>query len=337
MRVSFFVMILTLAIIAGACSDADSAGLEDGTLTVYSGRSEELVAPLIEQFEEETGVNVGVRYAGSSELAAAILEEGTNSPADVFFAQDPASLGTIALAGLFTELSDDIVGMVPERFSDSGSRWVGTSGRARVAVYDESIVDPAELPDDENGFANPEWRGRVAIAPTNGSFLSFVSAKILLEGEEATLAWLEGMAANQAPTYPKNSAIVAAVDEGQVETGLVNHYYRYRRAAEEGSTVAVNFFFPSSTAASLVMPAGAGILGSAENPEAAKAFIEFLLTREAQEYFAAETFEYPLVPEVEPFPGLPSIESITTPDIDLSLLATVLDRATDLVSQAGLL
>jgi iron(III) transport system substrate-binding protein len=338
MRTPLVATVLSLAIVAAACADTDdSGGLEGSSLTVYSGRSEELVAPLIEQFEEESGVAVAVRYAGSSELAAAILEEGADSPADVFFAQDPASLGTVALAGLFAELPSEILDVVPERFRDTDGGWVGTSGRARVAVYDESIVDPTELPPDENGFTEPEWKGRVAIAPTNGSFLSFVSAKILLDGEEATLAWLEGMAANEAPTYPKNSAIVAAVDEGQVETGLVNHYYRYRRAAEEGDTVAVNFFFPTATAASLVMPAGAGILESAENDAAAEAFIAFLIGRGAQEYFAAETFEYPLLPGIDPYEGLPPLESITTPDIDLSQLATVLDRATDLVSEAGLL
>jgi len=185
----------------------------------------------------------------------------------------------------------------------------------------------------------PQWEGRVAIAPTNGSFLAFVAAKILLDGEDATLAWLEGMNANESPTYPKNSVIVAAVDDGDADTGLVNHYYLYRRIAEEGeaSVVAANYFLPGGGAGSLVMPAGAGILASSSNQDAALEFIAFLLTTGAQEYFATETFEYPIIDGMAASPGLPPLSSLNPPAINLSELATVLDRATDLVAEAGLL
>ena len=246
--------LVVLGIVAAACSSND-----DGSLTVYSGRSEDLVQPLIDRFEEESGIDVTVRYAGSADLAATILEEGDASPADVFFAQDPASLGSVALDGLFTPLDDDILTRVPAEFSDTDGAWVGVSGRARVVVYDSTVVDPASLPPTEDGFIGPEWAGRVGIAPTNGSFLAFVAAKILLDGEEATLSWLEGMAANQSPTFPKNSAIVTAVNQAQVETGLVNHYYLLRALAEDPDVVGRNHFFTTPTAGSLVMPAGAGL------------------------------------------------------------------------------
>ncbi len=327
------VVVAALTLVIASCSGSDA----DDSITVYSGRSEELVAPLIEQFEDATGISVEVRYADSAELAATILEEGDNSPADVFFAQDPASLGAVAQAGLFTTLDATLLDSVPSRFSDTGGEWVGVSGRARVVVYDTTKVDTAELPADEAAFTTDEWRGRVAIAPTNGSFLAFVAAKILLDGEAATLDWLEGMATNAAPTYPKNSAIVAAVDSGEVDAGLVNHYYLFRRIAEEGDVVAANHFLTGDSAASLVMPAGAGILDSSDAGDAATEFIEFLLSESAQTYFATETFEYPLVEGVDADESLPSLDSIRTPDIDLSRLAEALDRATDLVAEAGLL
>jgi len=203
-------------------------------------------------------------------------------------------------------------------------------------VYDTTLISDADIPQTEDGFVAPEWKGRVGIAPTNGSFLAFVAAKILLDGEEATLAWLEGMRTNQSPTFTNNSSIVSAVDEGQVESGLVNHYYLLRRRVEFGDVVGNNHFFSVATAGALVMPAGAGILTTAGNVPAAEAFIEFLLSQGSQEYFSTETFEYPLLPSVAPFEGLPPLDSLATPGIDLSLLATVLDTATDLVAEAGL-
>jgi len=323
---------ILLAVVTAACSSSDSS-----TITVYSGRSEDLVQPLIDQFTEETGIRVSVKYAGSADLAATITEEDTNSPADVFFAQDPASLGTVALADLFVALPPTILGAVPTRFSDSDGKWVGTSARARVVVYDPSRVDVSKLPETEDGFTDPEWKGLVGIAPTNGSFLAFVSAKILAEGEEETLAWLEGMAKNQSPTFPKNSPIVTAVNDGQIPVGLVNHYYLLRALAEDSDLPGLNYFFPTATAGSLVMPAGAGILASSDKIESAERFVEFLVSKTAQTYFADETFEYPLVSGVPANALLPPIESIPAPNIDLSELASVLDTATDLVAQAGLL
>ncbi len=321
-----------LALAATACSSSD-----DRSLTVYSGRSEELIQPLIDRFEEETGISVTVRYAGSADLAATILEEGSSSPADVFLAQDPASLGTVATAELFTPLSEEQRSRVPSRFSDPDGYWLGISGRARVVVYDSTNVDPSELPQTEDGFTDPSWSGRVGIAPTNGSFLAFVSAKILLDGRDATLAWLEGMAENQSPTFPKNSAIVTAVNDGQVDTGLVNHYYLLRALAEDPGVPGRNHFFAIATAGSLVMPAGVGILASSQRTDEADAFVDFLVEDASQRYFAEETFEYPLVPGVPADDRLPPIETIPTPDLDLSLLATTLDEATDLVAEAGLL
>jgi iron(III) transport system substrate-binding protein len=325
---------LAATLMATACS---SNGDDPDSITLYSGRSEDLVQPLIDQFSEATGITVRVKYAGSSDLAATISEEGKNSPADVFFAQDPASLGTVALAGLFEQLPDNVLSAVPSRFSDSEGAWVGTSGRARVVVYDSSVIAASEIPETEDGFTDPSWEGLVGIAPTNGSFLAFVATKILTDGEDATLKWLEGMESNKSPTYPKNSPIVAAVNDGQIPVGLVNHYYLLRALAENPDEPGANHFFEVATAGGLVMPAGAGILATSDSKDAARQFVTFLVSEGAQQYFATETFEYPLVPGIEADPLLPPIDTIPTPDVNLSELATVLDTATDLVAQAGLL
>ena len=324
---------VVLALVATACS----IGSGDDTLTVYSGRSEELIGPLIEQFEDETGIDVAVRYGGSAEIAATLLEEGGNSPADVVFTQDPASIGSVALAGMLAELPDNLLSIVPADLSDADGRWVGVSGRARTLVYDSTRYQPSDFPPTEDGLTDEVWAGRVGIAPSNGSFLAFVAAKILLDGEGETLSWLEGMAANRSPSYPKNSPIVTAVADGQLDSGLVNHYYLLRRLVERPNTTAENYFFPTASAGSLVMPAGVGIIATTSHTEDAQRFVEYLLSEKAQRYFATETFEYPLLPGIPADPRLPPIESIATPDIDLSDLAAVLDRATDLVAQAGLL
>jgi len=327
------VVVCLLVLTSASCGDG-GAGT---TLTVYSGRTQELVEPLFEQFTATTGIELEVRYAGSTNLAATLREETANSPADVFFAQDPASLGAVAEADLFTPLPQEILSLVPDRFSDDAGRWVGTSGRARVVVYDASRISGSDLPGDVYGFVSPEWAGRIGIAPSNGSFLAFVAAMIVMDGEDTTRNWLNDLAANAPGKYAKNSPIVAAVEGGEIEAGLVNHYYLLRLQAEQGDTAATNHFLASGGPGSLIMPAGAGVLRTSDDKAAAEQLIEFLLSAEAQTYFANETFEYPLVTGIPAVTGLPSIETLGAPEFNLSELAGALDVATDLVAAAGLL
>lgn len=325
----FISVIAVLAIVLSACA----TGSDDGPLVIYSGRSEDLVGPLFDQFTEDTGIELEVRYGDSTELAATLLIEDNESNADVFFAQDPASIGRVAQAGLLTELSSDVLDLVPAQFSDSDREWVGISGRSRSVVYNPDLV--SDLPTSVWDLAELEG---LAIAPTNGSFLAFVAAMILVEGEDRTLEWLEAVAANDPESFPKNSPIVAAADTGEIGLGLVNHYYLLRLEAEQGSVTAQNHFLSAGDAGSLVMPAGIGILTSAgDAADDAEALIEYLLSESAQEYFANETFEYPLIDGVAPYEGLVPLSQLTQPDIDLSRLAEFLDRATELVTEAGLI
>src|SRR5918992_5739554 len=169
-----------LAVLLAALALTGCAGGEDdNTLVVYSGREEELVAPLFERFEEETEIAVEVRYSDSAELAATIAEEGDNSPADVFFAQDPGSLGAVEQQGRLATLPEDVLSRVNSRFRDPDGHWVGTSGRARVVVYNTDALSEGELPDSISDFTDPQWKGRIGLPPTNASFQAFVSAMVL--------------------------------------------------------------------------------------------------------------------------------------------------------------
>lgn len=324
--------LVVVAVVGALVVTACGSGGSEAQLIVYSGRSEELIQPLIDQFSDSTGVEVEVRYAGSTELAATLLQEGDTTAADVFFAQDPASLGSVA--DLLAELPRSVLDSVATTFADRNGRWVGTSGRVRTFVYNTETT--IELPQTIDDVTDPRWFGEVGVAPTNGSFLAFVSAMILERGEGATLEWLKALAVNDPQQFPKNSPIVAAADSGVIEGGLVNHYYLLRLRAEGAGTQSENWFIPAGDVGTLVMPAGVGILSATDMPDSALQFVEFLLSETAQTYFAAETFEFPLVAGVAPAQGLPPLNDLNTPDIDLSQLADVLDDATRLVSEAGL-
>lgn len=331
--------VLGLSLLAAACGDDDSAdttttteaesttteagdagSLEGGTLVVYSGRSEELVGPLVEQFEEATGITVEIRYGDTAEMAAQILEEGDSSPADVYYGQDAGALGALGAEGRLVELSEDQLGLVPDGLKDDEGRWVGTSARARTVVYNTEALSEGDLPESILDFTDPEWSGRLGWAPTNGSFQAFVTALRVLEGEDGARAWLEGIQANQPKVFEGNSAIVEAVAAGEIDAGFVNHYYLYRYLAEDPDYPAANKLFGGGDPGGLVNVAGAGIIDSADNTAEAEAFIDFLLSAEAQTYFAEETFEIPVVEGVDPVEGVPTIDELTLPDIDLNQL-----------------
>ncbi len=282
---------------------------------IYSGRSESLVGPLIEQYQKSTGVKANVRWGRTAELAATLLEEGDQSPADVFYAQDPGGLG--AVKDLLAPLPDDILNLVDPRFRDPEGRWVGVSGRARVVVYNVKNVDPAALPTDLWGFTDPIWDGRIGWAPTNTSFQTMVTAMRASWGEGRTREWLEAILANNPVVYESNTPIVAAVSAGEVDVGFVNHYYLYRFLAEEGEQFpARNYFLPGGGPGSLVMVSGAGVLKSSKHPELAQDFIRFLLSEQSQKYFAEQTFEYPMNPEIQIDPNLTPLAELNSIQIE---------------------
>ena len=266
----------------------------------------------------KTGIDVQVKYGGSSTIAATLHEEGEKSPADVFWSQEPGALA--ALSPMFRPLPSDITLAVPAWARASDGSWVGITARARVIVYN-SDLDETEVPQTVEELTDPKWRGRVGWAPTNSSFRVMVTAMRYIWGEDKTRDWLVGMLANEVRVYPKNTPIVDAAAKGEVDIGLVNHYYLHRFIAEHGDDFgARNLFLKDGGPASLVMVAGSGILRTSPNPENAERFLRFLLSQASQEYFAASVYEYPLIDGVETHRLLPPIDTLNAPEIDFALL-----------------
>ncbi|HVR34205.1 MAG TPA: extracellular solute-binding protein [Acidimicrobiia bacterium] len=306
-----------------------------GQLVLYSGRNENFVQPVIDAFTAASGIEVEVRYGGTGDLATTIVAEGASSPADVFWAQDPAFIGGIANQGLLAELPAEVVELVDARFSDNENHWVGITGRSRVLVYNTDLVADDALPATVWDLIEPEWAGRFGVAPTNGSFVAFVTGMIVAEGEDRTREWLRGIAANDPVIYDGNGPIVDAVVAGDLEAGLVNHYYLLQRIDQLGGVPAANHFFSSGDPGGLVMATGAGVLANSDQPEAAVALIRHLLSAESQTHFLS-LFEYPLIPGVGTPAGQLPLAELPTLDINLTDTADTLEPALGLIAEAGL-
>ena len=334
---------LLLPVLAACSSDTSSSdagssagSTESAELVVYSGRSEELVGPLFKEFTTETGVTVNARFGDSAELAAQMLEEGDRSPAQIYFSQDAGALG--AVEELLATLPESVTSLVPQQYRATNDTWTGVTGRARVIAYDPQSVPADQVPQSVFDLTDEKWRGQVAIAPTNASFQAFVTAMRVTQGDDVTRDWLTGLVNNDVQTYEKNGLILDAVDSGQVQLGLINHYYWYEKAAEVGEDnmrAQVAFMAPKDPG-SLVNVAGVGILKGAAENSAAIEFVQWLLSPGTQEWFVNNTYEYPLVEGVASAEGLPKLDSLAGPDIALAQLAD-LPGTLNMLQDVGLL
>ncbi|MFQ5571086.1 MAG: iron ABC transporter substrate-binding protein [Rhodothermales bacterium] len=275
---------LLLAVSFTACETPQSE-----TLVIYSGRSESLVEPIIERFKAATGIEVEVRYGGTAQLAVALTEEGDQSPADLFWAQDAGALGAVQQAGLLATLPDSLLTKIPDHYRNGAGTWVATSGRARTLAYAPDRVDASNLPQSIFDLADPAYQGRVGWAPANGSFQAHVTALRQLVGDDSTRAWLEAMNNNGTKTYPNNRSIVQAIADGEIDLGLPNHYYLLRFKDSDPDFPVEQAFFAPGDPGNLVNVAGVGVLKY--NSESLR-FVDFLLSDEAQQYFIQETHEY---------------------------------------------
>lgn len=325
---------LIAALVVAGCGGSDSGSGDN--LTVYSGREEEIVAPLFERFEQSTGVTVDVRYGNSAELAAQIDEEGDNSPADVFFSQDAGALGS--LGDRLTPLPQSTLDRIPATYRASDGRWVGTSGRVRVVVFNTGARKDAALPNDVLAYADKQYASRLGIAPTNASFQAFVTAMRLKVGDARTKTWLTELKRNGVKTFDGNRAIVEAVAAGDIELGLVNHYYLALVKAEQPDAPIANKFLAPGDPGALVNVAGVGTLATSGNAELAQRFVDFLLTDENQRFYAteAEESEYPLVSGIPPAEGLPALETLSGKSIPLGELGGEEQATIELISEVGL-
>jgi iron(III) transport system substrate-binding protein len=322
-----------LAVVAGvpACGSDTS-----GELVVYSGRTQNLITPLLDRFADDSGIDIRVEYDDSANLALKLDEEGDQSPADVFVSQSPGAVGFLDTEGRLRPLPGSVLDLVPADVEAGDGSWVGLSGRVRTLVYNTELVDDADLPDSVIDLTDERFRGDVAVAPENGSFQDFVTALRDQEGDDVAARWLEGMAANESPTFGNNTAIVEAVGRGEVPMGLVNHYYAERALAEDPDLPVANHFFPDGDLGSALLVTAAAIPASSDRIDDATRLIEFLLSEEAQTFFAEETFEYPLAAGVDPVEGVPPLDEISVTEIDLDELGGGLRRTAELIDASGI-
>ncbi|MAG17683.1 MAG: iron ABC transporter substrate-binding protein [Phycisphaerae bacterium] len=305
--------------------NARAAKAEDDTLVLYCGRKKSLVGPIVRQFERETGIDVKVKYGSTSQLALALLEEGKRSSADIFWSQDAGALGALTAVGRFAVLPDRVLSTVHERYRNPEGRWVATSGRARVLAYSSKRVKVDALPESVFDLTDAKWRGRVGWAPTNASFRAFVTAMRNEHGDEKTLAWLLAMKRNKAQVYPKNTPIIQAIANGEIDLGLPNHYYLLRFKKADSKYPVEQAFFKAGDIGNLINVAGVGMLSTSRHKSAAAHFAEFLLSPSVQQYTTSEIFEYPVTEDVIVPEALPAASELNekAPKVDLDAIADV--------------
>ena len=307
---SFGAVILLAATLSGCGFDtsADSGGgagePETEGITLYSGRIPAAIGGAVDRYEAEADRDVQVRYADTADLAATLIEEGDASPADVFFAQEPGAIGAAAEAGLLARLPDDVLERVPARYRDREGRWVGVTGRARVIAYNRDAVAGAAVPDSPFALAEPRWQGRVGWAPASSSMQEYVTALRARYGDERAGEWLEAMVANDTQSYPDNVSIRDAIAAGEIDVGLINHYYVAQAIAEEGPGYPVEVRFPRGGLGSLMLLTSVGVLESTDRKPEALAFVRSLLAQPSQEFFTSTSKEYPLAKGAQPDPSL---------------------------------
>lgn len=326
---------LATAVLLSGCSSSTEQESSPRELTIYSGRSQEFIAPFFAEWEKKSGITLKIRYADSAELAAQIREEGSNSPADIFLAQDAGSLGAVAREGLFTPLNTDVGVDIQPQYIAADRSWIGVTGRARVFAYNPKLL--TDLPQSITELANPIYRSQLGIAPTNSSFQAFVTALINAKGEDFTQKWLESLVKNDVQIFAKNSAIVEAIDSGKISIGLVNHYYTWEVSQGLGRKIsAENGFFINGDLGNMVNVSGAGILKSSKKYGVAEDLIDYLTSQVAQSKFVSETHEYSLIADQISPAGLPSLSQIGAPSVDLESLADI-QKTQELLIKVGLL
>lgn len=302
-----------------ACHRADPTE-DPGMVFIYAAREEQLVGPVVERFNEETGIAVAVKYGGTAQVTATLLEEGSASTADLFWTRDPGGLGV--LSDRLKPLPSEILQRVPASARSSEGRWVGITARVRTLVYNPERVDSSELPRSLRDLTEPRWKNRVGWSPTSGPTQTMITFMRHEWGEDETRRWLTALEENGAVKFDGHTSVVAAVSRGEVDVGLVNHYYAHRFRQEQGEGAAVeNHHLPEEGPGNLAMISGAGVLQSARNEGNAHAFLRYLLSAQAQAYFAHQTFEYPMVESIPIHEALTPLGEINTPDADLDDLA----------------
>ncbi len=315
-----------------ACSEDDGP-----FITVYNAQHEELLEEVAPLFEEETGIEVKLRSGSDLELANQLVQEGDASPADVFLTENSPAMSLVDQAGLFAPIDQESLDLIPADYVPSDKNWLGFIARSTVVVYNTDQLSPDELPDSIMDFADPEWAGRISFSPTGADFQAIVSAVLELEGEDATRDWLQGLADN-GTVYDGNNVVMESVNAGEVEAGIIYHYYWYRDQAESGenSDSSELYFFGNQDPGAFVSVSGAGVLASSDKQDDAQQFVKFLAGDEGQQAIAdSYALEYPLNPNVSLDPPVKPFDELDPPKIDVSTLNS--ETVIELMQEASLL
>lgn len=337
-------LLVLAAVVLAGCGFSTEGGSGGGSndpetegITLYSGRIPAAIGPAIDSYEAEADRDVKVRFAETADLAATLVEEGDASPADVFFAQEPGAIAAVAEAGLLAKLPQNILDMVPARYRDPEGRWVGVTGRARVIAYNKNVVSESELPPSPFGLTAPKWKDRVGWSPASSSMQEYVTALRAKYGDDRTRQWLEEMVDNGAVSFPDNVTIRDAIAKGEIDVGLINHYYVAEAISEEGPDYPVAVYFPSGGLGSLLLLTSVGVLESSDRKPEAFAFVRSLLSKDSQAFFTSSSKEYPLAKGAKPDPSL-SVPIGQIPVSDSSLVdLKELQGTIELMQESGAL
>jgi iron(III) transport system substrate-binding protein len=324
LRAAVVACTLAATVLLAACGERSEPGSGDEPdtpgITLYSGRIPPLIGPMIDAYEEEVDRDIQVRFGDTATLAGTIIEESDAAPADVFLSQDAGALDALESEGALIELPEDVLDRVKPQYRSPEGRWVGLTGRSRVIAYGPE-VSPSDLPDSVLDLTGPEWEGRVGWAPTNASLQAYVTALLVTEGDDVAREWLEGMVANDTQVYESNVPVRDAIASGEIDVGLINHYYVAQAIAEEGRDYPVRVYHPPGDLGSMINVTGAGVLATSDEPEEGVDFIRFLLSKQAQRYFVESSKEYPMVEGVDSPEGVPHLNDIPAPPLDLADLS----------------
>jgi iron(III) transport system substrate-binding protein len=328
-------VVSTVAVAAGAAACSSSEKSDE--LLVYNAQHESLTKEWIDAFTKETGIKVTYRQGGDTELGNQLVAEGDASPADVFLTENSPAMAAVEDAGLFAELDAETLDQVPPQYRPPTGAWTGVAARTTVFVYNKDRLTPEQLPTSMLDLQRPEWKGRWGAPPAKADFQAIVAALLQLEGEQATAEWLAGMKEN-AKLYNNNIDTLKAVNAGEVDGGIIYHYYWFRDQAEtkEISGNTALHYFKNEDPGAFISLSGGGVLKSSKKPEQAQQFIKFVTSRAGQEVLEKGTsFEYPVASGVPANPALPPLDSLQAPKVDPSTLDE--KKVTELMTKAGLL
>jgi iron(III) transport system substrate-binding protein len=316
-----------------------AASAHAASIVVYNAQHEQVMNLLAKDFEQQTGIGVKVRNGEGPALAAQLVAEGANTPADVYFTENSPELMLLEEKNLLGKVDATTLSVIPARFNSPTGQWVGVTARESVLAYNTGKIQPSQLPPSLFDLAKPEWKGKIGIAPSDADFLPLVSAVIALKGPEQTLQWLKGLKTN-AQIFDDDEGVIAAVNRGGVATGVINNYYWARLHAELGDTATRSalYHYGNGDVGGLVNVSGAAIMKSAHNVDGAQQFLKYLVSERAQALMAKSriSYEYPLHAGVSPDPLLKPFDQLQPPSITFQQLGDD-SQAGKLLRQAGLI